>query len=86
MELIPEPEVCVQSTSTLSKVFTAGFPFEAPVSLPALPPEKPLAFCREEYGENDAPGMAEAINVAHTFYQRGLGEITPENLVVFIIK
>ena len=72
--------------SALSKVFTAGFAFEAPVSLPDLPQEKLLTFCREEYGENDAAGMMEAINAAHAFYHRGLGEITPEHLVVFLIQ
>ena len=71
---------------TLSKVFTAGFPFEAPVSLPDLPQEELLAFCREEYGEDDAAGMLEAINAAHSFYQHGLEAITPEHLVVFIIE
>lgn len=72
--------------NALSKVFTAAFAFEAPVSFPDLPPEKLLTFCQEEYGENDAAGMVEAINAAHAFYQRGLGEITPEHLVVFIIQ
>jgi hypothetical protein len=73
-------------STALSKVFTAGFPFEAPVALPELQQEKLFHFCREEYGEDDAAGMVEAINAAHSFYQRGLGEITPEHLVVFIIR
>ena len=74
-----------EESRMLSKVFTAAFPFEAPIPLPDLPPEKLLAFCREEYGE-DADGMTEAINAAHAFYRRGLAEITSEQLVVFLIN
>jgi hypothetical protein len=69
----------------LAKVFTAAFVFDAPVSLPAMAGEPLLAFCREEYGA-DAQGMAEAIIAAGEFYRRGLAEITPEHLVVFVIS
>jgi hypothetical protein len=66
-------------------VFTAAFMFDAAVPLPELPPQKLKAFCRQEYGK-DAPGMAEAISAAHTFYARGFGEITCESLVVFVVN
>jgi hypothetical protein len=69
----------------LSAVFTAAFVFDTSRSLPDLPEEKLNAFCRAEY-DHDAPGMIEAIKAAHAFYARGLTEITPENLVVFVIR
>lgn len=59
--------------------------FDSACTLPDLSEEKLHAFCRTEYGE-DAPGMIEAIRAAHSFYVRGLEEITPENLVVFVIR
>ena len=71
--------------STLCKVFTAAFPFDAPVPLSELASDPLLAFCREEYG-NDAEGMVEALHAAHLFYQKGLNSITSENLVIFIIR
>jgi hypothetical protein len=74
-----------QPAKALSKVFTAGFFFDAPVVVPDLPAEELLAFCREEYG-GDAPGMVEAITAAHRFYLRGLAEISPEHVVVFVIR
>ena len=70
---------------TLAKVFTAAFPFETPVSLLDLPEKKLGDFCREEY-RDDASGMTEAIKAAHSFYQDGFKQITPENLVVFVIR
>ena len=72
-------------TRALCKVFTAAFPFEAPVALPELASELLLAFCQEEYG-SDAQGMFEALMAAHSFYQKGLSNITSENLVIFIIR
>jgi hypothetical protein len=68
-----------------SSVFTAAFPFEAPVRLPDLAPERLLAFCNEEYG-TDGSGMVEALEAAHAFYRRGIAEVTPEQLVVFVIS
>jgi hypothetical protein len=69
----------------LCKVFTAAFPFDAPVTLPELAPEPLLAFCQQEYG-NDAQGVVEALKAAHLFYQRGLSNITAETLVIFVIR
>ena len=74
-----------EGARALSKIFTAASLFDAPVSLPDLPAERLLAFCREEYGV-DAAEMIEALTAAHLFYQRGLAEITPEHLVVFVIS
>jgi hypothetical protein len=74
-----------ETGQVLAKVFTAAFVFDAPVSLPAMAGEPLLEFCREEYGA-DAQGMAEAITAADEFYRRGLAEITPEHLVVFVIS
>jgi hypothetical protein len=71
--------------NTLCKVFTAAFPFEKPVTLPELAPEPLLVFCQQEYG-NDAPGMVGALGAAHLLYQKGLSNISSENLVVFIIR
>src|SRR5262245_9105792 len=73
-------------STLLAKVFTAGFAFEERVSLPELTQEKLLDYGREEYGEEDAPGFAEAVTAAHSFYQHGLAEITTDNMVVFLIK
>ncbi len=74
-----------EGARALSRIFTAAFLFDAPVSLPDLPAERLLAFCRKEYG-GDAAEMIEALTAAHLFYQRGLAEITPEHLVVFVIS
>ncbi len=74
-----------ENAVALSKAFTAAFPFDAPVALPGMTPGALEAFCREEYGDADAPGMAEAIQAAHLFYERGFNEITAEHLVVFVI-
>jgi hypothetical protein len=70
---------------TLARVFTAGFVFDAPVALPELPADRLAAFCRDEYGE-DASEAVPAIMSADAFYRRGLAEITPETLVVFVIR
>jgi len=43
------------------------------------------AFCREEYGVDDAPGMVEAIMSADSFFRRGWREITDEYAVIFLI-
>jgi hypothetical protein len=72
--------------TALAKAFTAAFPFEQPVALPDLAPAPLAAFCREEYGEEDAAGMADAIQAAHRFYQLGFAEITAGHLVVFLIE
>jgi len=74
-----------EMASTLCKVFTAAFPFDAPVTLPELAPEPLLVFCQQEYG-NDAQGMVEALRSAHLFYAEGLSKIASENLVIFIIR
>ena len=75
-----------EAERALSQVFTAGFVFDAPVSFPDLDRDRLLAFCRSEYGDDDAAGMVEAIEAAHTFYGRGMAEITAEHLVVFVIR
>jgi hypothetical protein len=71
--------------STLCKVFTAAFPFDVLVTLPELASEPLLVFCQQEYG-SDAEGAVEALRAAHRFYQKGLSNISSENLVVFIIR
>ena len=71
--------------STLCKVFTAAFPFDAPVALPEFESEPLLAFCQQEYG-HDAQGMVDALRAAHLFYEKGLSNITSENVVIFIIR
>jgi hypothetical protein len=43
-----------------------------------------LEHSTKEYGD-DAPGMVDAITAAHKFYRRGLAEISPERVVVFVI-
>jgi hypothetical protein len=73
-----------ETALALTKAFTAAFPFEEKETFPELPPEKLLAWCREEYGK-DADNMAEAIAAAHAFYKEGLAKITPETVVVFLI-
>jgi|GEM_PF-1864319 len=72
--------------SLLAKVFTAAFPFEESYRFPELPSDKLLAFCSDEYGEADSQGMAKAIKAAEPFYSEGIGKISTENLVVFIIR
>jgi hypothetical protein len=74
-----------ESVTTLARVFMAAFVLDRAIAPPPLPPEPLLAFCRGEYGEDDAAGMAEAIVSADSFYRRGLGEITDEHVVVFLI-
>ncbi len=69
----------------LSRVFTAGFVFDTPATLPELSDEKISTYCRTEYADT-RPEMIEALVAAHSFYQRGLAEVTPENLVVFVIR
>lgn len=70
---------------TLSRVFTDAFVFDSARPLPELAEQKLQEFCRSEF-EEEADEMVEAIRAAHAFYERGFGEITPENLVVFIIR
>ena len=74
-----------EASVALSQVFTAGFLFDRRIELPDLDRERLAAFCREEYGA-DGAGMMEAITAAHDFYRRGLAEITPEQVVVFVIE
>jgi hypothetical protein len=69
----------------LTKVFTAAFVFDAPRTLPELPEGKLQTYARDEYGE-DGQDLIEPIRAAHAFYARGMTAITPENLVVFIIR
>jgi hypothetical protein len=70
----------------LSKVFTAGFLFDTPLSPLPLPPDRLLAYSRDEWGADEAPAGVEAVQAADAFYRRGLAAITPEHLVVFIIR
>jgi len=74
-----------EMSKTLSRVFTAGFAFDARVTLPELPADRLEAFCRDEYGA-DAAEAVPAIMAAEAFYKQGLAEITPATLVVFIIR
>src|SRR5690348_8081610 len=53
-----------ETALALCKAFTAAFPFEKSETFPALPKDKLLVWCREEYGK-EADGMAEAIEAAH---------------------
>ena len=70
---------------TLARLFTAGFVFDRATILPELPPDRLRAFCHDEYGEDES-NMASAILAADAFYRRGLAEITPETLVVFVMR
>jgi hypothetical protein len=70
---------------TLSKVFTAAFVFHRAVPLPEMPEDKLEAFCRHEY-DADGADLLEPLRAAHEFYARGLEAITPDNLVVFVIR
>jgi len=70
----------------LSKTFTAAFVFDAPPSPPPLVPDRLLAYCRDEYGSEDASDMVDAIQAADAFYHRGFEAITADNLVVFLIQ
>jgi hypothetical protein len=69
---------------TLARFFTAAFPFETATPLLDLPRDRILTFCRDRFGEA-APDMVEEIEAAHTFYRRGLREVTAKHLVVFVI-
>jgi hypothetical protein len=75
-----------ETSTLLAKAFTAGFAFDQKVTLPELTRDKLLEYGREEYGEGDAAGFAEAVTKAHSFYLEGLGEINSDNLVVFLIR
>ena len=74
-----------ETARVLCKIFTAAFVFESSVTLPELAVERLLKFCNEEYSR-DAAEMVEAVTAAHLFYRRGLAEITPEHLVIFLIQ
>jgi hypothetical protein len=76
----------MEEAKTLCKVFTAAFPFHEQVTFPELAPDKLLEFCRDEYGDDDGPQLAEAVTAAHQFFKEGLKKVTPENLVVFTIR
>jgi hypothetical protein len=70
---------------TLAEVFTAAFVFDQPLEPPELLPDRLEEYCRDEYGQ-DGPQMADALLATHAFYKQGLSEISPENLVVFVIR
>ena len=70
---------------TLGKVFTSAFVFHRAVPLPDVPEDKLEAFCRHEY-DADGADLLEPLRAAHEFYARGLEAITPDNLVVFVIR
>jgi len=74
-----------EEATTLSKVFTAAFVFHRAVPLPEIPVDKLEAFCRHEY-DADSADLLEPLRAAHEFYARGLAAITPDNLVVFVIR
>jgi len=75
-----------EDAKTLCKIFTAAFPFHEQVTFPELEANELLKFCRDEYGEDDGPQLAEAVSAAHEFFKEGLKKVTPENLVVFTIR
>jgi hypothetical protein len=75
-----------EAVTALAKVFTAGFPFERAVPVPDLPSDRLDAFCRQEYGDDEPPETAAALADANRFLQRGMAEISPDHIVVFIIK
>jgi hypothetical protein len=85
VNLLPNRYERTETALALTKAFTAAFSFEEKETFPAFPKERLLAWCREEYGR-DANGMAEAIEAAHIFYQEGLAKISPDTVVVFIIR
>jgi hypothetical protein len=71
--------------STLCKVFTAAFPFDAPVTLRVLASEPLLVFCQQEYGNEHKVWLK--VCALHTFFKKkGLSTISSENLVIFIIR
>lgn len=70
---------------TLSRIFTAAYPFEEAVALPELASAGLFDLCHYEYGD-DADGMMEAIQAAHKFYCRGFAQVTAANMVVFVIE
>jgi hypothetical protein len=74
-----------EEAQTLSKVFTAAFVFRRAVPLPEMPDDKLEAFCRHEY-DADSADLLEPLRAAHEFYTRGMDAITPDNLVVFVIR
>ena len=74
-----------EEATTLSKVFTAAFVFHRAVPLPEMFDDKLEAFCRHEY-DADGADLLEPLRAAHEFYARGLEAITPDNLVVFVIR
>jgi hypothetical protein len=74
-----------EEATTLNKVFTAAFVFHRAVPLPEMPDDKLEAFCRHEY-DADGADLLEPLRAAHEFYARGLDAITPDNLVVFVIR
>jgi hypothetical protein len=63
----------------------AALVFDRHVTLATLADNRLNDYCRDEFAE-DAAAMAEAITAAHAFYEQGLQEITPQNLVVFVIS
>jgi hypothetical protein len=81
VELVDEQSA---APSVLSKLFLAAFVFEESVLLPSVPDDKLLEYARDEFGE-EGDEMVEPLQAAHEFYRKGLAEITPENLVVFLM-
>jgi hypothetical protein len=71
-------------STVLNKVFLAAFVFEGSISLPDISDDQLLAYARDEWGE-DGYEMVEPLKAAHEFYRQGLTEITPENLVAFLM-
>jgi len=70
----------------LARVFTAAFAVTAPITFPPLPDQTLRQFCKEEYGEEDAPGMCEAITAAHRFYSEASATLQSDETVVFLIS
>jgi hypothetical protein len=74
-----------RAARALSRVFTAGFPFESPVILPELSDRQLLAYCRDEWGESAGDEQVAALRAADAFYRSGLSDITSEHVIVFLI-
>lgn len=75
-----------EAADLLAKIFFAGFPFDSSFFFPDLPIDKLQQFCQDEYGEDDAPAMTEAITAAHEFYRQNLLKVTADTVAVFVIS
>jgi hypothetical protein len=70
-------------SADFAKVFTAAWPVRTQLSLPELDAGALRQFCAAEW--SDDPQMYEAVMQAHSFFKAGLGRVTEDEAVVFII-